>query len=551
VVISKKVLTFILPARFYLNLFCICVASFIFSSWQAWPIEVEPKDKFGLISHLPPLYWIGLMLLFTLTILITLDSGKKNYCWYLVILLLSGLYLFGPSVFMMAEPVHPFTYFPSAEVKLLLDYHHISPTEGYPLLAYRTWPGIHFISASLITITKIGLVTIIKYAPLIWTIIMILLGFYIGQHLKLKAQQTMLMSEIVLLSSWGFWVGYLPQGIAFLLYLTAVTYFFTSSYSTEDNIILLFVLIATTMIHALAGLVLLFSVVSISIYKRRWLTLSLSISVYIAWLVYYSVDSFSLGLRALFTTPFYDYFFTAHNIQTITSSIPRLLSRYSQIVFVAILVATMVISLYFFIKNKYEISHKNIRITCLVVITSILGTTIINYGGETLWRSFWYISLPAAIFITLSLKYQLIFPILLALLLPLHLLVHYLGYAGFEQVLTTELKGTAYLTQEVSPLPSISYFYTYSVGLVYYFDPNWITINTDRSWSWDPKRWEDPSRLEECTYILISRQSTAFMELSTGKDQFRTWMESIGIKTTNLIYSNGSFDIYDNHHTGG
>lgn len=544
---NRNGMTILLSLRVYSILVLIDSCIFILACSQAWPVVVGSRDIFGLAYHFPAIYWFGLSTLILLFILVLLDSQCYSKVVYLVILLVFVLYLFGPPVFMMEEPIHPFAYYPTSEVNLILDQGHFGDKGGYSLTTYRAWPAIHLISASSISVSALQLTTILKYGPFFWAVLATLFSFALGNHLKLGEKKTLIYTLLVLLSTWGFWASYLPQGIAFLIFILAVRYFFSTQNNISNILVFLLLLSAITITHALTGLVLVLCTVLVAGYKRQWSLVVLCVIIYSIWLIYYATEAFSGGIISITNSPFSDFQFLTGRIQGGNPSVPRLIGRYSQLLFGLTYGLTLVTCLFFTLKQKNVYIHRKTLLVCVLSITGITAITIVNYSGETIWRSFWFLSIPASLVIVLCLNLRVVIISLAILLIFLHIPSHYGGYVGFEQVLTTELRGNEFLVTRLKPSMNDSYFYTYWDGLIDYFDP--IQVNTPHerfSWEWSPDSWKDLSKLKTFTYVIISKQGTALMEFSERKDRFKYWMETEGWKTSCLVYSSGSYDIYRN-----
>jgi hypothetical protein len=166
---------FLVPFRLYMIFALLSLSFFIIASWQAWPVIAEISDGLGLISHLTPLYWSGIIILSILALLIILRKTPANHLAIIFTAFLFVIYLFGPLIFMFENPHNPSAYYPASEVDLVMNSGHIGSANGYNLLSYRVWPGIHMVSSWLEMVPGLNLLTIIRYFPLFWGLLIILI----------------------------------------------------------------------------------------------------------------------------------------------------------------------------------------------------------------------------------------------------------------------------------------------------------------------------------------------------------------------------------------
>ncbi len=106
-------------------------------------------------------------------------------------------------------------------VRELLATHHLDLERSPHIISYYSWPAIHFMSASLLEITGIDFLQIVRYTPLFfWPPCFVLITYGIGKRLKLAPNRCFLLS-LLALSSWilsysGF---YYPRFVAMILLL--------------------------------------------------------------------------------------------------------------------------------------------------------------------------------------------------------------------------------------------------------------------------------------------------------------------------------------------
>jgi len=532
--------------RFYFLLLFVSILFFLFSSLHIWPIEIEASDYFGLISHLPLTYWVGIAILLLCIIGLMIHPRRHNISVYIPTLFVLCVYLFGTTIFMMENPIIPSAYYPSSEVNLILQVGHIDHTESYPPFAYHTWPGIHFLSASLITINRIKIQEIIMYAPLIWAFIGALLIFGLAERIGIKQHHTFIVSLLFLLSTWGFRVGYMPIALAFLLYLSAFVYLLHSRPGSAEFIVFLISFGTITMTHALTGLILLLGIILVSLYKRRWSLITLSVTFYVGWLFFYASASFEAGITNIISMPFQDIISLSSSIQDNSPSVAIIVSRYSQFAYVTIYSGAIVSSMILIERKRISLFYKDTLIVCFLLAIGATMVIVIPYG-ELFHRIFWFAAVPASCIIVICLNRPIVLIPLFIVLFSLHILIHFSSHTIQEEISTSEIKGTRFFAESVKPFAPYTFLLAGDPALIWSFDPVLVqNYGTSYMFTSDQAMWHDSSSIQKFSYVIVSKQGTRIIQLHGQNNLFEKWLTSQESQKSFLIYSNGSFDIYHN-----
>jgi hypothetical protein len=532
-----------IPTRIYLFLVFFGI-SLVFYSWLiAYPIYTNPNDVFGLGSHLPFIYWIGLGLLLICILLMFNEKKYKSNNLYLLVLLSVVISLFGVTVFALENPDSLVSYYPAAEVKTVLNQGHINADLSYPAGTYRLWPGIHFISASLILITGIDLLEIIRNTPILLVSIWGFLGYSIGQNINLRPRKCFCIAFLLILSCWVAWAHYLPQGIAFTFYLTIFGLVLIIRKNQKAVLLLVITSLALIITHALTSVMLVCAIVPVTLYRKNIGIAFIVVTMVLLWMVFYASPAFEQGVQSILTLPFFDLISTGQRVLSVTQRIiPRLISGLATLGYVAFFTMAIITSLLSIIGSKLYRVDKQMVTTCLLWIFGLILILPLEYGGELIWRIFWLATIPGSVIIAICLKYKQALIALFVFLLILHIPTHWARYSGGEAVYTSEICGIQFFAIKAKPRPPNSYFYARNNSLVNYFDPTLITTQ----WlDYQQTNWQAGlDNINKSTYIIMSQQTSSEMIFSFGQDPLSKWQDTEIGEQSNLIYNNGNFSLY-------
>ena len=529
------------------------------------PVVVD-IDSFGLASYLTVSYWVGYILMILCSIILYLDKKTKKDSIYLVYLIVMGLFLFGVPIFAEENARFAYSYYPTGDVKTVLDTQKIDKISEYPLTSYRSWPGTHLISIFTIYYANISLDDLIKYMPIFWVFALILIMYGIGKLLKLPNNQCFAISLFMMSSFWTAGYYYGPQSMAYILYLL----FFVSIIllnrrdMTPANIVfIILVFTATVVTHMLTSIelmtVFLFSsgfilsslepILPVTIkdtiessvnflYKNRSRLIILFAVIFIGWHIYIARSMFGTGVRDLMRQITEGQIFNVFGTEKYNSgtTLIRQVIHYSRIMYPAIFAIAIITAAIFYIKGKI-IENIDIVKICFLWLIGTFILLIFRYGAEMDDRVYIFSLLPAILIIIMTFDRKIV-TILALLLIVLHIPAHY-GTESYDMVRTTELKGSEFIALNIGPYDSINYYYG---TLMKYYNPQLALVNRQglgyKKGIYDP----DEESLNASTYIVDSIQMSNYLSYIYGIDKVQVWLQKDN--KLNLMYNNGDYSIY-------
>ncbi|MBI4333637.1 MAG: hypothetical protein HY673_20425 [Chloroflexi bacterium] len=537
--------------KLYLILALASLALFFFAVAQVRFVVVDPYDTLGLVSHFPVVYWVGLALLLLASVLAFLDQDLKGDGLFIFLLMALVIFLFGSGVLMYEYPRDPSAYYPTGEVKNLLDTGRFSIQQpGLLLVSYHSWPAFHFLNAFVMLMGGIGL-EFIKYAPLFWIPIIGLIAYTMGKRLALSPNWCFLLAFLTL-ASWM--VGYAgsasPRSLGIALFLLLSVLLLTSRGNVAERLLAIPAFGALVITHGYTSVALLAGLTLLLVIRRQnvFTFLLLFVVMFGMWYLYQANQALSLGAHQWWSKPFFDIFNLAQGERyTLASVAARAANRYSQLGYLVLWVSLVAASAVVFVIRWRDREHRNKLLPFFGWSFGMVMMTALNYGGEGTYRLYLFTLLPAATILVLSLAWR---PLLVAAMVVTVALspLNYSGDAGYGQVLASEIKGIEFFTRQVSP-PQFSggYFYGTDPGLMYYYDPN-ISAEAFNPGFHGPKSPDkvDPAIINPFRWIIISRQATQSIVYGWGRNPYDAWPETPVGRGANLTYDNGGFRIYMN-----
>ncbi|NJD51862.1 MAG: hypothetical protein FIB07_03250 [Candidatus Methanoperedens sp.] len=531
-----------LDSKTYLILISISLIFLFYSIWEIKPVVVNNTDFLGLTSHLTLAYWIGFLILIFSSIRLYLDTQYKNTSIYIIHLLTLGVYLFGLPVFAEENAWFAWSYYPAGEVQNVLINKYIN-INSEDLLAYNMWPATHIVSAFLILIGDIGLMSIIKYMPLFWMIALIFFTFVMGRIFHFSPDQSFLLSFMILTSFVLFLYYYGPPSIAYLIFVMIFILLndFSINQKYDEYVPLTLFISALIITHLLTSLVVMVMIFIMYLNERRFKTLMLfSIIFFFSYYIFIAPFMFKIAAdnisKILIVNKSIEFVETNMIFQ-----IPRLL-KYTYLAIYIISVIFVTLNLLY---NKTLLNNKK-SIHCLMWFTGIGLFLMLNYGSEMDDRLYIYSIIPAATYIIANISNRSkILITIMVIFLFLHIPAHY-GSESMDMVYTTELYGSKFFALRMEPGNEypISINYVFGPLLDYYhplpFYKRW-SISPYRSGIYNPSN----ASLEDSTYIIHSKQTNNYLLSFFGYDSIKLWLESN--KTPKLIYTNGYYNIYKNN----
>lgn len=537
-----------LREKIYLILSLTGLILFFYSIWQIKPINADVEDFLGMTSHLTPIYWIGLLLMTICSIYIYFDKELNNNLIYTITLIIFGLFILAIPIFAEQNAYMPYSYYPAGEVKTLLKNGYIDMIKDYPLIAYRQWPDIHFITAGIIYISGAEFTDIIKYMPLFWIVTFIFVSFSIGRALNFSKNKAFLLSLLGIFSFWIPQYYYSPQSFAFLAYLFIFWIFLRLriiEMNKPEYILLLtmfFILVVTT--HMLTSIIILLNMIALWLYyryKRDDIYFTKIVYLYgiilSAWYLYLAPYAFRFGIREFIKQATHlDLFYFQSSMKfASTSPIKDSVNEFRYIYLIIYLICFITVFVYYNIyHNKYSVNNQfNSNYYWLIGILPIVA---IRYGVEIYERVFMFSIIPLMAIMIIILKNEKILLALFILLLIPHIPAHY-GSQSFELTRTTDLKGSEFFATNI--VPNSQYFYFFWNYVAYY--NNDLTLI--RSASFSPWSYPNVSILDKSRYIVKSRSINYMMRYYVNYDPMDDLYDNI-ITYSMMIYDNGGYKIH-------
>lgn len=456
--------------KIYMIILNISLIILIYSIWQIKPIIVDIEDFLGVTSHLSLVYWIGFALIGVSSILAYLDIKVRNVFFYIYILIILSMYLFGIGIFAEDEARFISSYYPSAEVKNIISECCINTSSNAPLITYRSWPIYHLISVFVIYLANIDIILLIKYMPLFWLICVILISFTIGTSIDFSLNKSFMLSCLLLCSFWMTQYYYCPQAIAYIFYLMS---FMLSIhfYDKKSHLLILLIFITLIFTHLMTSFVVLLAFIAIfaHIQKTNKYYILLFIILFIAYYIYLAEFVFEIGV-----IQFKEQLINMEYLPVINTPKFSGTSEYKSLVnsirlsyfFIFLLYGGL--SIVTVLLGKIRNLNETIFYTCICWLFSASSLIFVKYGAEEFERAYLFCLVPIILIIVMNLsnrssinKFLLI--LLLLFVFLLHIPAHY-GTESFYQMLTSELAGAKFVAYNVdNPIlghetPSILFF---------------------------------------------------------------------------------------------
>ena len=539
-----------LHQKLYIILANISLILLFYGIWEIKWIVIDIDNLLGITTKLTVTYWLGLSLITICSILVYLDKGLRNNRVFIFVLLVLGLFIVGLGIFTEENARISTSYYPPGEVKKILSDNYIDITTPYPLLSYRSWPGIHLISIYMLYLTNIDLVDLIRYMTLPWLIIFIFITLSIGKSFDLSSNKCFLLSFLAISSFWTSHHYYSPQSFAFLIYL-AIFLFVTT---IDDNMIkkcisiIMFSFLVIT--HLLTTVATLLSLFMALIYKKHMKInkeFILFCVIYVTWYIYLATTVLKWGVPDTI-----DRIMNMESISVVGSklhpnSLTELLSKILQVAYIFIYMIPIGIYLFNYRKKDYRKKDYNEKTALNIILYWILGLVVITitvYGTEIFERLYLYASIPLACFMIISLKdyrHSNKFFIVIMIIFAIMIIPAHYGNEIRSITYTTELKGSEFLSgiiQHQSPYHD-SYFYSFS-SYVWYYNPDIILAEHH---SFDLVQGD--AVMNRTRYIVNSRYTNNILTFQLGYNPVQAWLTKTDNKL-NLLYDNGEFDVYKN-----
>ncbi len=553
-------------SKIYLIFALLCLVLLFYSIWEIKPVVVDIIDFLGLLSHFTLAYWIGYVLVVLFSIKLYLDNKIKEDYIYLTYLIVIGLFLFGVPVFAEDNARFPWSYYPAGEVKTVLEKNYVDFDSKYPVMTYRSWPAMHFISATMIYLTDIKIDNLIKYMPLFWVFSVIIITFSFGKRLGLLPNQSFIASFLILASLWTPLYYYGPPSLSYLLYLLLFMFIVVFGISSnmsftevrkdkkinlmkgkiETTILICLTFTTLVIAHILTPIAVISSFVFSSslirtLHKERVKFIIFFLILFISWNIFFTPAIFETGLKEFIEQAMHLDFFSFIKTEKYSAGefLTRWIVHYSRLFYAGIYAITMVAAYTLYITGRIKGDKIEYTKLCFSWLVGILALFALKYGGEIDDRTYLFALVPM-IYILIFTFDRKILVIIAVLLILLHMPAHF-GTESFDMIRTTELKGAKFFATEIVFDDKETYFSMWNTFINYYDPENIKIFQQAMSVIGKP----DTSTIDDSTYIITSNGSHNFIYYSFGFDPLKDWIQMNQGKLT-VFYDNGHYQIYKN-----
>lgn len=534
--------------KIYLIFINISIFLFLANIWSIKYVVVSTNDFLGLTSHLDPSYWIGLAIVTILSIKIYIDTTIKNRYIFIFLLLSLGIFLFGLGILAEQHARVAVAYYPAGEVDTLLANGHIDLISEYPVIAYRSWPSLHFISASIMYLCNAKNGELINYMPFHWIFCIILLTFALGIRLKFSSNNSFLLSYLFLSSFILVQYYYSPQALAFILYVIIFLIIISSDNRISSILILIISFSSLVVMHGITSIASFLGILMVSTYNihnekndKYLRQIFLFLSIICFWYIFLSPLILNIGvdlfMQQLLNMDFLAFTGSAkYNTQIFTLS--RYITKYFSLAYTFIYSICLLGAFFIYRKGKIEIENRMRLEKCFIWLLGIFLIALVKYGHEADERTYMLGLIPIICILIISFSNKKVFPTLMILFIVLHIPAHY-GGESCMQTLDEELNGSNFFAKNI--IPAEIYFYNFA-PYVWYYNNSLVNI---------PFTSLEYSNIginifNKVRYIIDSTRYRNNQIYINNRDPIKDWIQLEGIEKTNLLYSNGGFRILEN-----
>lgn len=538
--------------KFYMIVANISMVLLFYSFWQIKPVIVGIDDFLGLTSHLTIYYWIGLILIIICSILIYLHGPDKKDYIYILLLIYFSLFLFGIPIFTEDNAWNPFSYYPAGEVKNVISTGHIDTMSRWPLMSYRSWPGIHMISAFVLTIANIQFENLIKYMPIFWLLCMIFIIFCVGKRFNVPSEDSFAAVFIFLASFWLPQYYYSGQSLAIIAFSSLFLLTIPKGNASRIPSVLLYSFLTIT--HFLTSVIyLIHSYIQLKLKNYDKELVILFSIIFIGWLIYLTPRMFEYGIRSFIdqvTTTDFFYWKSTQKFVPVTSIRTTIANfRLSYLLIYGVFIFLVCI---FYFTDKIEKDAKNKIKIIFPWLIGMVPFIFVRYGDEVFERVYMLSLIPAIYMILIGISNKKIVLILMILVVILHIPSHYGDDINWQSS-TIELKGSEFFAlkypSDMVLARGIRMNDAYYGGVnsyIRYSNPVMIQIpSRGFDWSKMPKNIDMSvmSVLRNTSYIMDNKRTKDFLTYYYGIDPIQDWIR-LNEKNLILLYDNGYFKTY-------
>lgn len=539
------------------------------------PLTVDPAAPLGIASYLPVSYWLGLT---ALLIAATVSIFRNNLTTSLGLFLLFGLGLYfqGIAPLVQANARLPEVYWPVSEVRHILATGHIDILEPLFLTTYRQWPGIHFLTATIVLVPDLPL-QFVKFVPLAWVVFFMLTTWSIASRFGFSPSSRFLLVALGLASWWGP-AAYMSKEIAMIFYLLLLFLLLDPRASLGQQIALVVLFSGLLIMHGLTTVVAILSAGAVSLFHRRHRALvPLFVAMAALWYLFAAATAFQAGFRISQGVPS-DHDASAQGDVSAEDSSPQGLSptfsrpfgrlrtlldpahyragagatipwviRTVQLAYWILYAIFLAGSVARVVLGSLPSTEKQ-SLLCILVLLAGQLPLLGSFVEDIDVRLFFYGLVPVICAILLVWRNRWVLVSLLVVFSVLLPIARYTYEVPWGQVTTPELRGSEFLASKYSGDPKFFSQFNWGLAFVYHYNPSLVagrslSPNYYPGWPSDNESSEklNLAPVGEVRFVVLSKQGSDAMMSSYGADPFSRWPETAQGTAASLIYDSGKY----------
>ncbi|MEM1582881.1 MAG: hypothetical protein QXX94_07085 [Candidatus Bathyarchaeia archaeon] len=517
--------------------------------------SIEPEDL-GLVSKLPPYFWVGLALL---CVVFYVGRDSKKYLSIAFVFVI--LYLFAAPT-LIKEPVWlSNSFYPFAESILINNFSHLFIRSGAPLFSYIRWPLFIYFSSALTLATGIPDILLLKFFPLLT---ISLFGLLILSILK----EEMDFHHAVFGAAWflsSFWLRqqyFGPQSLAYIFFLLLFLVISRGFLNNDDGVgkrrfvlLLAYLFTAIILTHALTAIMSLISLIALYL-SQRLITKSNTISTEVFLLIltiFLASALFFLGTFSLIVNKVYSSLSAITGLsiyrepsRIIGSSANQLnyLSSWSIVILnvLAALPSLLILLKRILFREELKKEEFGIFSASLLCLFGVFALTM-KYGHhEAYQRAFMFGLLPLTYLSIKSLRRKpKILVGFLSIIIFLNIPAQY-GSDSFRIAADSHLAGAKFTANSIPDKSSC--FDELSFYIRYYAPLKRIRYESLSGLPYTsfPNATKVSSVLSKTRYVALSSLLEKYYLYYLGKNP----LDQVDLNGLNRIYDNGNFSLLKN-----
>jgi hypothetical protein len=527
--------------KIYMLLALLAVTCFFWSMAQIGYVVVDRDDFMGLTSHLPPTYWVGLVLILLACLAAFMDREAQSDVLFLFLLSVLALLLTGPGVFSEENPRFSMSYYPAGETQRIITEGRVDILMSGSMMTYHCWPAFHFVSASLLLITGSELGFFQTCAPLFWAGVTLIVTYAIGRKLLSSANYAFILSALVLAGFWycihAVWdpqmLGYLLLPVLFLLVMSI------SRHQVSNRAATVICYGALVITHGLTSIAGFLGAAAYYLSRKSIAVIILLLMISVAWWAYLAPRIFEAGLDTLYRQLKELDFFSFTSTPAYTGLALPAFDRYLRLAYPIVIITAGALTVIALVVGRIRRENRRAVIDCLLWLAGLSLLFFYSYGQESDMRMYAYALMPLAAVIVLGLRNRLVLAALLTAFVLLHVPANY-GLDFENQTRNSELSGARFFAQRVDDQSASVCTSWGTIYYVSYYDPEKIDTALFPTSLMDAS---DVSPLGWVDYVVESERERDSYIMTFGFDPVGDWIRQ---GNGGLIYSNGSYLIVEN-----